>query len=449
MKKLIAVLLLIFISVSFAACVSPSETVERSPSIPTETEDEKLTGGAKAIIFVHGILGGQLYNEETGQNIWDFFSGDIEDCQNYDNLKEALRNEIENNSVNFIKLIADVMDGNSESILVQMLSDEDGDPLYPTTTGYPDSDTRRRYGGFSAYKGAVTNLEEKYSKDYVVKFFNYNWLVDLKQAAEKLEEFINENNFTEVVLISHSMGGLVTSRYLAKAENRRRIDKNIILFSPLYGSYYAIQALENENYFTGYLDFIKGLVDILPLGNIGVAISNIVDRIKQSELSDLISNSTTVYQLLPSPELLELFPDAVRMDGESVSSKDLYAFYEGRPWALKEDGDVKGTLEKYYRLREDLYVDVNGEKVFASELVDSYYVGGINHSTAYSAYYDDKLSLIDTRDGDGTVLFYSATLGKEADGEHVFAVDCGHSAATDLEGELQRIVFSIIDKDLK
>ena len=103
-------------------------------------------------------------------------------------------------------------------------------------------------------------------------------------------------------------------------------------------------------------------------------------------------------------------------------------------------------MKKYYKLREELYVEVNGEKVFASELVDSYYVGGIDHSTAYSARVDDKVTLKDIRDGDGTVLFKSATLGKEADNEHVFAVDCGHSAATNMSGELKELVYSIIDK---
>ena len=444
MKK-IRVLGILLLTLILAFCATFSAC---DPSVQNEVSDDgPLVGGTKAIIMVHGILGGQLYNEESGQYLWDFFTTDIDDCQDGSNLMNAVKKELDENAMDFIKILNDIIGDEEDSVLAQMLSDEDGNLLYPTTVAYPDSDTRRRYGGFAAYKDTVLQLEERYGEEYEVKFFNYNWLVDVREAALELEKFINENNYTEIILISHSMGGLVTTSYLTKQQNRRRVAKNILICSPLYGSMYAVDALESHDYFGSYIEVFKSLLKLITFANIGNGLAELLDRMKDSLLNKLITNTTTVFQLLPSPELIEYYPNMIALSEDNyVTADELYSFYSKRVWAKKEEGGIKGTLVKYQELRDSLYVIDNGEKIFASELVDSYYIGGIEHYTAYGADYNKNYSMRYVPDGDGTVLYRSATLGKDPDGEHVFAVDCSHGIATSLSGECADIVFSIIEK---
>ena len=80
-------------------------------------------------------------------------------------------------------------------------------------------------------------MEDSYSDTYHIEFFAYDWRLSNQISAEKLDAFIEENNYTDVVLVCHSMGGLVASGYLAMGESQQNKTETVIMLgAPLLGT---------------------------------------------------------------------------------------------------------------------------------------------------------------------------------------------------------------------
>lgn len=69
------------------------------------------------------------------------------------------------------------------------------------------------YGAIDMYENLVVTLRKEYGDVADIRFVPYDWRLDLEAGASEIEKVIRE--YDEVVIVAHSMGGLVTEKYIA------------------------------------------------------------------------------------------------------------------------------------------------------------------------------------------------------------------------------------------
>lgn len=379
-------------------------------------------GEKKAIIILPGLFASGLYDEETGDGIWDPFENlslHFGDFMNADggieinSIVPLIKDKTVLNELN--KIFAENCLGDEKSVLNLMGMNEDGTPIVPTIKRVPwGSESRLVYGVINAQKDMYDSLNDNYGNEYTVETFNYDFRLDNRYSADLLESYINERGFTEVILVSHSNGGEVAACYLAKSEaNRKIVSKYISYNSPYFGSFSAINIIEDVDV------MISGLIDTLNNNGLGF-IGSKIDTIFDKQFKKLL-NMWAVYQLLPSYELLTAeyngetagyFIDGERIEFESEET--LHEFYCSRPWAKLPNGELRIQMEQWLDFRDAMKVTLpNGEKVFSTTLVDTVYITGDNVVSPNTAQYTtigDDIELTSntyTNHGDGTVLMAS------------------------------------------
>ena len=134
---------------------------------------------------------------------------------------------------------------------------------------------------------------------YSIEFFSYDWRLSNGFSAEKLNAFIDENEYDKVILIAHSMGGMVTSGYLGMGEEQReKVEKVYFLASPLLGLPEVANIWYNED-----VSFVSGNLPSIAekMIEIGTSIIN--------PIQNLMSNYLSVYELFPSEYYFQLTQD--------------------------------------------------------------------------------------------------------------------------------------------
>ena len=412
-------------------------------------------GKKRAIIIVPGLFASALYDEDTGKAVWDP-ADDVDlwitDIINHNtpNLETIiyLFTQSRMKEELFDHILADNGHGDGESFLQRFASmNEDGTSTYNIKPYPPDVNNRYRYGMMNAQTDICNYFEEQYGDTYDVFVFNYDFRLDNRVNGRLLQDYINEKGYDEVILVSHSNGGLVVGSYLSLSEeNRNKVDMYLSFDSPYLGSVTALTTLENLE------DMVDGISDITDmLGNI-IPEEAIQNAFHEQFLP--IANMYTVYQLLPTYELFRTpqyqnyiktykhtpekdvkrgfvefkepyfsmynFETGKMDDYYFESDEDLYAYYCSRPWAhLNNDvnDELRAGMRDWLDYTRSYYVDTEEGEQHVTELVDTYYFSGIGYETCYSALYKkdgDTHHCVGgefTDQGDGTVLLYSATAG--------------------------------------
>jgi hypothetical protein len=391
----------------------------------------------KAIIMVTPLFGGGLLDSETGDNVWDPFApnsdlGGVSDIFNY----------IFANLTEFAGILGPLLNNSPEtSVFAPLAMTQYGESVNPNIipANYIDPEVNHiYYGALSMFKDLIIEVKELYGSEYDVKMFNYDWRLDNGINSQNLEVFIDENNYSEVVLISHSMGGLVVSGYLSKNDvNYKKVKAYIPMSAPFLGSFEAIKYLNDVDRFVSNLfNSISGLSY-----NNGVLtmFSSIHKNLNITipYLQEFIRNCPSIIQLLPSYDmLLTAQYNAVENDvGFTIDSKaiknseDLYNFYSSQSWSflrdengaiLKDDNGqdmLKPFVENLKQFHESMFViNSNGERVHATSLVNTYYLVGQGYTTTtiYEQYQGTDI-FGTTLLGDGTVPIYSQTSGLSTD----------------------------------
>ena len=447
MKKLIATILSLCLLAGFALLgVACNKT-----DTPVYEEEYKVEGGTKAIVILPGLLAGGLYDQETGEALWDPLRGDDVDILEFmgvydDSHENVTIDTVCANSSKMLQVLADLFDDNDASLMRRIMCNEEGDPANPNVVGVPTTyQEHLRYGALNSYKWWAEGLKAEFGSEYEVVVYNYNWLTDTRYAARDFAEFVRQNNYTDMMLIGHSMGGIVANEYLAMgAENRGRVDKFIAVAVPFYGSYMASSTLENPYVFMDLIDSVfdgtfpmpEDVQSLMSTFNLSKFHSKIADLYDEMIIPFLF-NMKSVYQLLPSAELLDLQASAaqegVLEGGAKVAGKDLWSWYQSRPLARENYLGTKAeaassALRKIFadwqEYRDGMYVAKPQGRVFACDLVDTYYVVGNNVSTEVSMSVNGEVRKSGASyAGDGTVPLLSATRGLSVEDSHVFAVD--------------------------
>jgi pimeloyl-ACP methyl ester carboxylesterase len=274
-----------------------------------------------------------------------------------------------------------------------LMSNENGEPDFMLDTVGDDS----AYGAMNKYQAICQFLDSSANfpkSNYIFKFFTYDWRLSSVENADKLAEFIASDN--KVVLIAHSMGGLVASAYLAKGvAYRNKVDKMITLGTPYTGAAKAISGFE-----------------------VGDITGTIADLFLESHMKEICANTTSVYELLPTSRYGASYvniPSEIYASSSTpvdlTHSQAQTFFANNRPWAIKANGIAKPMLSDSEAFHNGLLL--SGSHIANS--VDTYYIAGSDRSTPAKAVYENLfsndpyfLSYFEAGIGDGTVLESSA-----------------------------------------
>ncbi len=371
-----------------------------------------------AIYFLPGYMGSQLYDSKTNELVWanQEFPG-------------PLTNDIIAHGMPvWFPLIGLDENGNGDKLKVSRELDiQNG--VYGTD-----------FDGDSA-KVIMDNLNNRFSENYSIEFFAYDWRKDLKLAEQQLRDDIQKKGYKKVSLVCHSTGGLLAASYIAESihkNEQNKIDKVVTLGSPLYGTFVSHQAMETgEN---------KMFADILKDMNLGVAIPYAFDWIKQT-----IRNTPCSYQLLPSNEYLQKNHSYLRSydSGKTTPSIEtintIDSFYD----ALNNSSTNAQTLNKnmtngtgssHKKFREEYLYGMDILSVFNQ--VNSLHIAGNNIETQVGAYYNYSNKWVI---GNGITYFSEYIPGM---GDGTVPLDSAIMTHNDLFGVTEEIDNKIIYPDI-
>lgn len=213
--------------------------------------------------------------------------------------------------------------------------------------------------------------------------FPYDWRLDNRVAARKLKSLSHQwlkdsgNPNAKLILIGHSMGGLVSRYFLECLEGWRDTRMLITFGTPYRGSLNALNFISN------------GLVK-----KIGF--------LKLIELSEMLRSFTSVYQLLPIYKCFNAGDGRIVRLSEIDSVPNLVA------------ARVKKALEFHNEIRTAVENNLKDEN-YANNRYQIYPIVGLNQPTFQSAQMiNGKVEVLreyESRDesGDGTVPRVSAT----------------------------------------
>lgn len=264
----------------------------------------------------------------------------------------------------------------------QIACNENGQSINTITAGTGD------YGVIGLYKTLCTKLEDNFGDEYDVIFFPYDWRLSNASSAAKLAIAVN-NSYDELILVAHSMGGLVASKYCANsATNRNKVDKLITLGTPYTGT--------------------PELIYVAETGDFNVFAS--IAAIGQGVVKDLVSNFHCTYQLAPTTRYGNNYGSYIKKGSTSYSGNAARTFYSTRPWAMMSSGSTKPMYSAATTFHSSLII--SGTHIANGGLVDTYKIVGKNYDTKSIIKYDANGNYDDfevTNAGDGTVPRYSAS----------------------------------------
>lgn len=288
------------------------------------------------------------------------------------------------------------------------------------------------YGVLNGCKKLYNELKNAYGNLYDIIYFPYDWRMSCATAAGKLAERIN--SYQNIILVAHSMGGLVASKYLMTPSNRSKVSKFISLGTPYTGSAKALKMME-----TG--DFVVAIDNILGL---------------EPTLKALVCNFPAVYELLPTYRSFYGSPGTASYAGYITDSTSGYiydgnrilsthaesmSYMRSRSWGKKSNGTDKPMFTQAVSFHYNLMI--NGNHIANdSSKVDTYKIYGTGKNTIYRVKYRTNgtiSSYLSTNAGDGTVIIHSATNGTGPQGNKVYGFSCSHTGLTTNDSVISKV----------
>lgn len=386
----------------------------------------------KAIILIHGIMGGALYDADSNEAVW------------------AL------DSINSSEILSFL--GTVPTMMTDMALDENGVSVENLRVANM-TDERGKYTMLSMFEPLYTSIQAEYGEDYDVKLWQYDWRLDNLQSAAKLEQFIAENDYDKVIFVTHSMGGNVVSQYLANSEaNKEKVELFIPISTPFLGSaaaYYFI--------LDGMFPNVGNLMTSIPTGtgredfsSIYNNFSGMVDSLKPMFL-EFGKNIPSVYMLSPFAEYSN-DPEyatgvtALQLNGVSQTHSEAAAYFSSLSIAKKADNTLKPGFALYEDYQTGHMVLVDGVYKHISNTVNTQYIASHGVATLLSINVNStnnsiiKSDDVNTTWGDGVVSTYSATAGNSRDAANVHIVEgSNHVSITTDEATLNAVTEILAD----
>lgn len=374
----------------------------------------EVEGGKKAIIVVPGIAGTRLFSNEDVETKNYLPSAYNVDKHHFKFNAGHQFWEPYTSTVSNMLQSATTQQNKIQSEVMMLICDNNGASKISISPETPNRDSIK--GAQGTYTKLVNDLTTEYGADYDVKFLGYDWRMSVSDAAASLENYINTNGYSDVILVCHSMGGLVASKYLTRSsENQTKVNKLITIGTPYLGAPKALYVLE-----TGHL--------------LNWAQSTFC---MATPIKEVANNFDSVYQLLPTQNYFDLndttyvqYQNNNGFWGRKKTYKYDYAqtknLINGRSWASGKR--FVGSAEAF---ASTLFV--NGSHI--TNTVDSYYVIGYGKDTILEVEeefnkdgsFDSVHKLTVTIGGDQTVPMISANIGGTADPDKTFYINDTHT----------------------
>ncbi len=285
---------------------------------------------------------------------------------------------------------ADVLNVIGAFNMLQM--DNGGSSLYKIRAKQV-SESDEEVGALGSGTAMYKALLAKYGDSRDVVFYGYDWRMSVSKTAAELETFIHLRGYEKVTFVCHSMGGIVTSCYLARSdENVQKTERVITVGTPYGGSPKALYTLETGK----FLDFSVANMRISALDYI---------------FKTMAKNFASVYELLP-------YDNVIDAHGAYVYDASSYGYLDAAGTSSYIKNQSAWLNSSMYTaalaIQNQLYA--SGDHIMNREDVDSYIIAGYNVSTITQLNLEDGklISAGKSLAGDGTVPLVSAV---EANGE--------------------------------
>jgi len=251
-------------------------------------------------------------------------------------------------------------------------------------------------------------FEKEFSNDYDVAVFPYDWRLNMKGEAEKLNTYIN-NILTiakgkTIKIVAHSMGGLVLREFM---DNHSVTWKKVTAFadykvlflgSPLGGSYLIPEILVGKG---GRLKQLAGL-DLLH---------------SKEKLLHLFNTYDGILSLLPIDTTAHDFTDV-------ATWKKMKQHFVSVNWPIPDDITLK-KFSTFHKKVSSFDTTIYNDKNFI-------YIAGKSEVTVNGFYYnlasgnEDKLIFTGTPFGDGSVTWASGIPKEIKENDRVYYTMVGH-----------------------
>lgn len=401
-----------------AETTDTKETADSEPKI----EEASPVRENKAIIIIPGITGSDLVATADHTGFADVTIKEGEAVwipQRLNDLVKSIMNgeDIDLSLISYDTVLSIIASG----AVIEM--DENGESIYPIAAKqYTEEESK---GIFGTCNALYNSLKVKFSPEYDVVFFSYDWRYSIADAASELEKFIDEKGYDGVTLICHSMGGLVASYYLSASEEHiGSLDKMVTLGTPFGGAPKSLMALQCGRFFdTSIMDpYIK----------------------------DIALNMPSVYELLPTPSYIDANGGYIINNEKKLDSKETERFiFNDIVSPLPGVGSDLNLMHYSSSLNSmSKLEDKNGHIINRKEL-SVYMIAGCNSPTVISIRETDAdiTHAVKSYAGDGTVPLSSAVSykGELFDNPVYFADGIEHSSLL-YDEDCIELITAIIEK---
>lgn len=247
------------------------------------------------------------------------------------------------------------------------------------------------YGANDTYKTLYNSLNNAFGNDFDVIFFDYDFRMTNSTSAAKLATELS--GYSEVVLVAHSMGGLVAGKFLANsATNRNKTTALITLGTPFVGAAKCIDVME-----TG---------EMITFSLAGVNITLFKNTIR-----DMSKNCYAAYQLLPTSKYYSVtgsYPLSVNGTNYSTATTQL----QNTPWGKKSNGTVKPMFSTATSFHSSLFSGTTHITNYSDVTAYTLAANGEDTISKVSMNSNYEITAVTySNSGDGTVLLKSAGYG--------------------------------------
>ena len=365
------------------------------------------------IIVVPGLLGSELFSSkdqivdstyfEKGYRFW---------------VPECLMPFIDQDAKLDLENLSEIQIKSIKRDLSLVACDENGKSKVEVMETNPIKDCRknpdkRNFGTGNFYVKLINNLIKNTNEnEYDIVFFSYDWRLSCGKTAKNLEKFINDNNYKNVTLISHSMGGLVCASYLSNPKNASKVNKTISLGSPFLGSPRAYSAIDYGKFIDGFLGFMSSPI-LRPI------------------IKSVAENCPSIYELLPPKQYFDYFNEGYLNKPNNnvcLPPTNITTYKDTNRYILSKRKWPKSAsklLKDAQAFHNTLYT--NGKFVLENKNIKLYNLMGFNSETV------DQFNLLRTNsciwpnekyvNGDNLVSIKSALVGHALDNKDNYYIN--------------------------
>ena len=263
-----------------------------------------------------------------------------------------------------------------------------------------DENEYLNYGLGNIYGEIIIALQNAFHKKYEVIFWPYDWRLSNSDSSSALADFIDKNKYQKVILVGHSMGGLIALDYWQN-HAPEKVEKIITLATPYYGTPRAAYVLETGNFLSGFL------------GSIGNLFTHHL-------VKNLAQNLPAIYELLPSYRYFKFHQNYLTLKEQD--------YFNGH-WSISDAVNytssinilkktIWGQTKSARQFGENFHQKILDEEFLAQNSNKLFQYIGYGFGTIAQLEYTSQLNktqlsdVISLDNGDGTVPVQSANNGK-------------------------------------